>query len=106
MEALGNTKINEIYAEIDLNQILIKGIREKDSYSDMTKNIKDGNSSDYNSFYTEGIKLIKDTRKFGKFNLIIPYGNEIKVATELPVEEENKEGSKTFKFPLARRKRK
>ena len=112
LEALGNVKINDVYAELNLNQIFIKGIKERDNDTYMTKNINDVNSSNYNQSYTEGIKLVKETRKYGKFNLIIPYGNEIKLAGEMPVEEENKEGEKLeegikiFKFPLAARRKK
>ena len=101
-----------MYAELNLNQIFVKGIKERDNDTYMTKNINDGNSSNYNSSYTEGIKLVKETRKYGKFNLIIPYGNEIKLAGEIPVENKNEEGEnlekgiKIFKFPLAKRRKK
>ena len=112
LETLGNVKINDVYAELNLNQIFIKGIKERDNDTYMTKAIKDVNSSNYNQSYIEGIKLVKETRKYGKFNLIIPYGNEIKLATEIPVEDKNKEGEKLeegikiFKFPLAARRKK
>ena len=112
LEALGNVKINDVYAELNLNQIFVKGIKERDRDIYVGKNINDGNSSNYNSLAPKEIKLVKETRKFGKFNLIIPYGNEIKLAGEIPVENKNEEGEsleegiKIFKFPLAKRRKK
>ena len=54
-------------------------------------------------------KIKKNTCKFGKFNLIIPYENEIKLSDETPIEEKDNnmvlpEGIKIFKFSLARRR--
>ncbi len=111
LEVLGNVKIEEVYAELDLNQIVIKGNKEKDSDIYMINKLKEGNSSEYYHPSTEGIKLFKETRKYGKFNLIIPFGNDIKLASELPKKEEEKEedlekGIKIFNFDLAKRRKK
>ena len=55
---------------------------------------------------------MKNTRKYGKFKLIIPFGNEIKIADEEPIKETEEEkekekeiGIKTIKFKLAKRRR-
>ena len=92
-------EIEEVYADIDQNKIFIKGnkidaYKEKIIINDSVKNLNE-------------IKIKKNTCKFGKFNLIIPYENEIKLADEIPIDDNNQEipkGIKIFKFPLARRK--
>ena len=92
-------EIEEVYADIDQNKIFIKGnkidaYKEKIIINDSDKNLNE-------------IKIKKNTCKFGKFNLIIPYENEIKLADEIPIDDNNQEipkGIKIFKFPLARRK--
>ena len=92
-------EIEEVYADIDQNKIFIKGnkidaYKEKIIINDSVKNLNE-------------IKIKKNTCKFGKFNLTIPYENEIKLADEIPIDDNNQEipkGIKIFKFPLARRK--
>ena len=92
-------EIEEVYADIDQNKIFIKGnkidaYKEKIIINDSVKNLNE-------------IKIKKNTCKFGKFNLIISYENEIKLADEIPIDDNNQEipkGIKIFKFPLARRK--
>ena len=92
-------EIEEVYADIDQNKIFIKGnkidaYKEKIIINDSDKNLNE-------------IKIKKNTCKFGKFNLIISYENEIKLADEIPIDDNNQEipkGIKIFKFPLARRK--
>ena len=103
MELAGNISIEDSYADLYSNQIIIKG----NKYDNFENNNKNGNNKDE----TEKIKILKNTRKYGKFNLIIPFGNEIKLADEEPInEEENKneikkeDGIKTIKFKLARRR--
>ena len=91
-------EIEEVYADIDQNKIFIKGnkidaYKEKIIINDSVKNLNE-------------IKIKKNTCKFGKFNLIISYENEIKLADEIPIDDNNQEipkGIKIFKFPLARR---
>ena len=91
-------EIEEVYADIDQNKIFIKG-NKIDAYKEkIIINDSDKNSNE--------IKIKKNTCKFGKFNLIIPYENEIKLADEIPIDDNNQEipkGIKLFKFPLARR---
>ena len=112
IEALGNITIEKVYADIDLNQIFIKGNKEKDRDIYLINNNKElnSNSTGYYTPKSKGIVLLKETRKFGNFNLVISYGNQIKLAGELPIEEENEkekkleEGIKIFKFPLVKRR--
>ena len=91
-------EIEEVYADIDQNKIFIKG-NKIDAYKE--KIIINDNDKNLNE-----IKIKKNTCKFGKFNLIISYENEIKLADEIPIDDNNQEipkGIKLFKFPLARR---
>ena len=92
LEIPGKVEIEECYANLDTNKIIIKGNKKEDG---------------------ENIKL-KNTRKFGKFNLHIHYGSQIKVAEEEPIEDEKKEekdakkkgedGIFLYKFKLAKRR--
>ena len=103
MELPGIIDIEEVYADISQNKIFIKGNK-----TDFNK--EKINSTDGGMKFNE-TKIKKNTCKFGKFNLIIPYENEIKLSDEIPVEEEDNnmvlpEGIKIFKFSLARRREK
>ena len=101
MELPGIIVIEDVYADINQNKIFIRG--NKTDFNKEKMNLSD-----------EGIKfnetkIKKNTCKFGKFNLIIPYDNEIKLSDEMPVDEENNnfklpEGIKIFKFSLAKRR--
>ena len=101
MELPGIIVIEDVYADINQNKIFIRG--NKTDFNKEKMNLSD-----------EGIKfnetkIKKNTCKFGKFNLIIPYDNEIKLSDEIPVDEENNnfklpEGIKIFKFSLAKRR--
>ena len=101
MELPGIIDIEDVYADINQNKIFIRG--NKTDFNKEKMNLSD-----------EGIKfnetkIKKNTCKFGKFNLIIPYDNEIKLSDEIPVDEENNnfklpEGIKIFKFSLAKRR--
>ena len=101
MELPGIIGIEDVYADINQNKIFIRG--NKTDFNKEKMNLSD-----------EGIKfnetkIKKNTCKFGKFNLIIPYDNEIKLSDEMPVDEENNnfklpEGIKIFKFSLAKRR--
>ena len=98
LELSGSITIDDSYADLYTNQIIIKG----NKCDDFEKN---SNKKDEN----EEIKILKNTRKYGKFNLIIHYGNEIKLADEEPIDDEEKkerseEGIKIIKFKLAKRR--
>ena len=104
IELAGDITIDDSYANLDQNQIIIEG-NKKNNLEIVNKQ---NNEND------EKIKILKNTTKFGEFKLRILYGNEVKLADELPLdendnEEEKKEkenGIKTIKFKLARRKKK
>jgi hypothetical protein len=98
LELSGSITIDDAYADLYANQIIIKG----NKHDDFEKN---GSKKDEN----EEIKILKNTRKYGKFNLIIPYGNEIKLADEDPIDDREKkerkeEGIKIIEFKLAKRR--
>lgn len=89
LEIPGNpeeTKIDEIYADTDVKEIIVQGYKSNGNVS--TK------------------KLYNNT-KFGKFNLHIPYGNKIQIADEMPIENENsyKDGICIYKFKLTKRRK-
>ena len=101
MELPGIIVIEDVYADINQNKIFVRGNK-----SDFNK--EKMNLSDEGIKFNE-TKIKKNTCKFGKFNLIIPYDNEIKLSDEMPVDEENNnfklpEGIKIFKFSLAKRR--
>ena len=82
-EAPGNVQISDAFANIVLKEIIIEG-----------------------SKIDEGIKAIENTRKFGKINLHIPYGKEIIIFDEEPINEKiiNENGVCVLKFKLAKRR--
>jgi len=92
LEIPGKVEIEDCYANLDTNELIVTGNKTEDG---------------------ENIKL-KNTRKFGKFNLHIHYGSQIKLAEEEPIEDEKKEekdakkkgedGIFIYKFKLAKRK--
>ena len=92
LEIPGKVDIDDCYANLDTNELIVIGNKTEDG---------------------ENIKL-KNTRKFGKFNLHIHYGSQIKVAQEEPIEDEEKEeidakkkgedGIFIYKFKLAKRR--
>ena len=110
LELPGNVIVEDAYADLNQNQIFIKG--NKEDKNELSRNINESennlNSSKSKLLENENIRLLKNTRKYGKFTLIIPFGNEIKLADELPEEEINDikiiEGIITIKFILARRR--
>ena len=92
LEIPGNVKIEDAYASLDTKEIIIVGNKEDD---------------------TNSIKAMKNTRKFGKFNMHIPFPNQIKISDEEPMnsEEFKEEYSKCqstgiylYKFKLAKRR--
>lgn len=92
LEIPGNVEFEEVYASLDTKEIFISG-----------KKICDEESK----------KILKTTRLFGKFNLLIPYPNQITISDEEPIKEESKEkkensnnGIYIFKFNLAKRREK
>jgi len=89
LEMPGNpeeTKIEDIYADTDVKEIIVKG------------NKSNGNDSK---------KKLYNNTKFGKFNLHIPYGNKILIADEIPIENEDsyKDGIYTYKFRLIKKRK-
>jgi hypothetical protein len=89
LEIPGKVEIEDCYANLDTNEIIVKGNKNEDG---------------------ENIRL-KNTRKFGKFNLHIHYGLQIKIAEEDPLEDEEKDTKKKgedgiflYKFKLAKRR--
>ena len=108
LELPGNVVVEDAYADLNQNQIFIKG--NKEDKNELSRNINENNlnSSKSKLLENEKIRLLKNTRKYGKFTLIIPFGNEIKLADELPEEKINDikiiEGIITIKFILARRR--
>ena len=92
LEIPGKVKLDDCYANLDSNDLIVIGNK-----------LEEG----------ENIKL-KNTRKFGKFNLHIHYGKQIKIAEEEPIEDEEKEekeaikkgqdGIFIYKFKLAKRR--
>jgi len=90
LEIPGKVEIEDCYANLDTNEIIVKGNKNEDG---------------------ENIKL-KNTRKFGKFHLYIHYGSQIKIAEEDPFEDEKKEekdkkgedGIFLYKFKLVKRR--
>ena len=87
LEIPGNVEFKEVYASVDSKEIFISG-----------KKICDDDS----------IKILKNTRLFGKFNLRIPYPNQITISNEEPIIEEanSKNGIYIYKFELAKRRNK
>ena len=88
LEIPGNVEIEECYASIDTKELIVNGTKK---------------------FENEDIKPLKNTRKFGKFSLHIPYGNQIKIGDEVPEDyEESLKGKMNgiyiFKFRLAKRR--
>jgi len=105
MELSGKVFIEDAYADLNQNQIIIKGNKA----NDLEEEKKDKKSGEENTKKQSNPKILKNTRKYGKFKLLIPYGNEIKLADEEPLNEnENKDekdsGIKIIKFKLARRR--
>ena len=104
LELAGEVEIEDSYADLYQSQIIIKGNK--------IEIIGKKNNNEINENETEHFKLLKNTRKYGKFKLIIPFGNEIKIADEEPIKETEEEkekekeiGIKTIKFKLAKRRR-
>ena len=87
LEIPGGNNIDEVYADSDTKEIIVKG-----SKIDKNNNVK---------------QLYNKSTKFGKFNLHIPYGNKIQLADEEPIEGEDsyEDGIYTFKFKLLKKRR-
>ena len=112
LEVLGNVIIEDAYGCLKSNQIFIEGIKQfsKENIKSLDYNNKSVNENiQQNKSEDEKIKILKNTRKFGKFGLVIPFGKEINLADENPIdekEEEKEEGIKIIKFKLAKRREK
>ena len=87
LEIPGGKCIDEVYADSDTKEIIVKG-----SKNDKNKNVK---------------QLYNKATKFGRFNLHIPYGNKIQLADEDPIEGEDsyEDGIYTFKFRLIKKRK-
>lgn len=112
LEILGNVIIEDAYGCLKSNQIFIEGIKQfnKDNIKSLDYNNKSVNENiQQDKSEDKKIKILKNTRKFGKFRLVIPFGKEINLADENPIdekEEEKEEGIKIIKFKLAKRREK
>ena len=94
VEVPGNVTIDEVYASSKENAIVIEGCKNEDNEEEI---IKDENNRDkLKNFY-------KSTRKFGKFKLIISYSNEIQLASEESIEDEEGKNSEPINGILIRR---
>ena len=87
LEIPGGKSIDEVYADTDTKEIIVKG-----SKNDKNNNVK---------------ILYNKATKFGKFNLHIPYGNKIQLADGDPIEGEDsyEYGIYTFKFRLIKKRK-
>jgi hypothetical protein len=114
LELLGHIILEDTYADLDTNKIYIIGMKENDDeieeqFSDNNINDKNNNIQEKKN-YTDPKKILKNTRKYGKFKLIIPFGSTIKLAQEDPINDNNnendqKEGIRIIKFKLAKRRK-
>jgi len=84
LEIPGENKIEEVYANIDTKEIIVKGNKSK----------------------KDSIKPLYNSTKFGKFNLHIPYGTKVQIGEEDPIEGEEltKDGIYTCKFKLIKKR--
>ena len=99
LEVPGNVNIDEVYASSKENAIVIEGCKNEDNEKDNEEEtIKDENKNKdkLKNFY-------KSTRKFGKFKLIITYSNEIKIASEESIEDEEEKNTEPINGILTRR---
>ena len=76
LEIPGKVEIEDCYGNIDTNEIIVIGNKDEEG-----ENIKH-----------------KNTRKFGKFNLHIHYGSQIKLANEIPIEDKDEEENEGEKY--------
>jgi hypothetical protein len=104
IEVPGKVTIEEAFADTTKNAIIIRGVKNDENEEEITS---EGNKN------KDKLKnIIKNTRIFGKFNLYIPYPNEVKFADENPIETEknindaNKNGIyiRTFRLITKRKK--
>ena len=85
LEIPGDKKIDEIYANTETKEIIVKGSK---SIMDFIK------------------PLYNNSAKFGKFNLHIPYGNRVQIAAEDPIGEGTfKDGIYSCKFELIKKRK-
>ena len=104
IEVPGKATIEEAYVDTTKNAIIIRGIKKDENEEEITP--EDNKNKDKLK------NIIKSTRIFGKFNLYIPYPNEVKFADENAIETEkningaNKNGIyiKTFRLITKRKK--
>ena len=107
LEVPGNVIIEDTYAKPNDNVIVIEGAKYEDNEDNEKKSIKEENKAQ-NTLKNS----IINTRKFGKFVLNITIPNEIKLASELSIEEEDniksepKDGIVIRRFRLIRRRNK
>ena len=85
LEIPGENKIEEVYANTDTKEIIVKGNKSK----------------------KDSIKPLYNSTKFGKFNLHIPYGTKVQIGEEDPIEGEQstKDGIYTCKFKLIKKRK-
>lgn len=95
IEVPGNVIIDEIYASSIENLIVVEGCKNEDDEEEITKD-ENNNIDKLKEFY-------KSTRKFGKFKLMISYSNEIKIASEESIEDEEGKNSEAINGILIRR---
>ena len=94
IEVPGNVIIKEIYASSTENLIVVEGCKNEDNEEEITKD--ENKNKDKKEFY-------KSTRKFGNFKLMISYSNEIKIASEESIEDEEGKNSEPINGILIRR---
>jgi hypothetical protein len=95
IEVPGNVIIEETYASSAENLIVVEGCKNEDNEEEITKD-ENKNKDKLKEFY-------KSTRKFGKFKLMISYPNEIKIASEESIEDEEGKNSEPINGILIRR---
>ena len=95
IEVPGNVIIEETYASSTENLIVIEGCKNEDNEEEITKD-ENKNKDKLKEFY-------KSTRKFGKFKLMISYPNEIKIASEESIEDEEGKNFEPINGILIRR---
>jgi len=92
LEVPGNVTIKDAYASSKENVIVVEGSKNEDNEEEK----ENQNIDKLKGFY-------KSTRKFGKFNLIISYSNEIKIASEESIEDEEGKNPEPINGILIRR---
>lgn len=86
LEIPGEVEVEDIYADLDTNKIILRGDKKK------PPNFK---------------PLQNNSIKYGKFVTYIPFGENIKISDEDPIKEEteHKEGTYIYKFDMSRKRK-